>query len=529
MSILPALRGRFIAKLPNSDFLFVCLLAMLVIWGRWSITTSDIAKDWDEAQFIVSAWSASEDPVFFRVTDCGSSGPFNIWPLLWSYLVGTTPSQFTARLLASFFMAGISCLLFFAYRCLSGSKPLSRAAAVPIAAFFALNRTDAMGQYNSEIPSLFYMAVGIAAAAYILADCRQSSVWLIACIGGAFLSFCPLAKLQSAPMAVIIGIAILCATFYRMRGKNTLFLYLRIGLATAIAPLSFCALMIAGGEWEYFWQAYVLSAVNYRTLTVSGQGSMWVIFLRDALLASFVVTASVFSAVATGMAALKKNVLLLRWGPVFFAVVLCAAGIWTMTSPNKAYPHYLLYLLIPFATLAGASMSISPLSAIKTILLFYVVTGIPMLLCFRDVRWEKERPLGEGLSNLIAAIAGGAPELDDKISVWGYAPDVYFLAGRKSGTRIATTAFFFLNIPGSELYLDRYISDLKKNKPKLFVDVSPLQIKNREFPYLKPFTAIPVVAEFIKSNYKYAGTCAGAAFYSLNPQAPEAHETLLKK
>lgn len=516
LSVAPALGGKFASKIPKSSFLFVCILALFVIWGRWQITTSALATDWDEAQFIVSAWAAAEDPVFFKVTDCGSSGPLNIWPLLWSYLAGEAPSQFSSRLLASLFMAGIAVLVFATAQFLIGHQSLARAAAIPVAAVFALNRAATFGQYNSEIPSLFYIMLGLASAAYILTKCPVRWVWLAASLGGAALSMCVLAKLQSVPMALVSGCAVLAATFYRMRGMNSVPLYATILLASSAIPVLFGGFMLWGGEWEYFWQAYVLSAISYRNVPGEATGAMWGILWRDKILCFYVVGATIFALSSGAICAIKKTANRRDWVIFLFGVGFCVVGLWTSISPNKIYAHYLLYLVVPFAILSIAALALHSGSVANRLWMFFVLALIPILVGFRDVRWAQERlPRTEAAQKILSVILAGAPSNDDKISVWGYAPDIYLVAGRKSGTRIATTAFFFLDIPGRDIYLDRYISDLLEHKPKVFLDISPVQSKERNFRYLRSFKDIPEVARVISENYTYSGTYSGADIYLL--------------
>jgi virulence-associated protein VapD len=60
----------------------------------------------------------------------------------------------------------------------------------------------------------------------------------------------------------------------------------------------------------------------------------------------------------------------------------------------------------------------------------------------------------------------------EKMSIWGFANRYYVETGLLQGAREATPFYQIVDGTQQDYYLNRYLDDLKRNKPTLFVDAT---------------------------------------------------------
>ncbi len=214
----------------------------------------------DESQFLASAHKLFFDPVFFRSVDCGSSGPFNIYPLMLPALAGISPDYATGRLVVILL---IFLSLYFLYRAIAqvGADHVARMAILPGFGFFSLVTYPDFVHYSSEYVSLLLTSLAIFGSVRAIRDPRRHTWPLVGL--GALVAVAFFAKPQSVPiMAAAAAVALACVYVNREAGPVWRPIAL---LAAGFAPLPLLNAWIcaATGTWHAFLREYVFGNIRY--------------------------------------------------------------------------------------------------------------------------------------------------------------------------------------------------------------------------------------------------------------------------
>lgn len=109
----------------------------------------------------------------------------------------------------------------------------------------------------------------------------------------------------------------------------------------------------------------------------------------------------------------------------------------------------------------------------------------------------------------------------DRISVWGYASQIYVKSQRGSGTRYSFADFVSGRLPGLHSSVSQpipgsmkiYLSDLQQNKPKLFIDTSTVSLN--DYQYFPP-SRYPDLYDYLVQNYENLGRVQGFQVWKRN-------------
>jgi hypothetical protein len=129
---------------------------------------------------------------------------------------------------------------------------------------------------------------------------------------------------------------------------------------------------------------------------------------------------------------------------------------------------------------------------------------------------------------------------DETILVWGYCPQIYYLAHRLPGVRDYIMHYVTGFSPGAFLPLEEraprssghpraqemFLDDLASRHPQYIFDLS--DISSGEFPFVQyPITQYPPIAAYIRTNYAPDTVLSGVLVYRLKshltnlPASPE--------
>jgi hypothetical protein len=536
------------------DFLFVLSMCAVVFSCRWPFLLCPTYFNPDEAFFSSVGITLWHDPVFWRSTSAGTSGPLNIYPLLIPKLLGFSFSYASARMMGLLFVLGaISCLYFTArkFMCLA----LARITVLPVLTFFTFAVNSSFIHYNSEQVSLFLLSASVLTLAVFVSSPRRHG-WMTFAAGiipGAM----PFAKSQSAPLGVVVGISCLLALWF---GKSPLKHRLKncvIYVAGAmVVPLFFLVMTKATGCFEHMLNGYLLANVNYTKqgmslgtsigtfphfLAMSGTFRVWLYFQ---LAAGLLLLIAVL--LLGGIKSFKSFSLKL---PIFSAALLIVA-LYSVIAPGRLYPHYLLYLTIPSALwlMAGTACfgqwanSLKKPLQIQTVITLVIVGVVSVVSTLLLNAPAKRRPMGcpHKFASYRGTPAGNAIRnlglSGQSLAVWGWMNELFIETGMWSATSDNVLGFSWVRTarPGDKdilpNYLDAapqyfknlYIADLAKNRPPVFVDaVSP-----PGFFYvdrlLYGYETFPPLAAFINNNYHIVTEVEGVRIYIRNDLPPPA-------
>jgi hypothetical protein len=214
----------------------------------------------DEPLFIVAADKLFRDFSFFRAVNLGTSGPFNIYPLMLPALFGITPDYASARLVA---LLAVFVSVYVIYRTflLLTDDGTARIALLPTAGAFAVYKNrDALHYASEYIPLVLCMIALYVCVKVFLAP--QSYKWKVVALG-VVASVTFLTKMQAVPIIGCISIAAIAYVY--ASGKPGGVWRPVLLFAAGLAPLLVLngVICLATGAWNDFWMGYIVSNYQY--------------------------------------------------------------------------------------------------------------------------------------------------------------------------------------------------------------------------------------------------------------------------
>ena len=214
----------------------------------------------DEPLFLVAADKLFRDFSFFRAVNLGTSGPFNIYPLMLPALFGITPDYASARLVA---LVAVFVSIYMIYRTflLLTDEGTARIALLPTAGVFAVYKNRDALHYASEYIPLVLVAVALYVCVKVF-RAPQSYTWKVVALG-VVTAVAFLTKMQAIPIIgciSIVGIAYIHASGQSRRVWRPVLLF-----AAGLLPLLVlnAAVCLATGAWNDFWMGYIVSNYQY--------------------------------------------------------------------------------------------------------------------------------------------------------------------------------------------------------------------------------------------------------------------------
>lgn len=517
---------------------FVLVLCAFVILARWPGLFYPRGFNPDEDQLVAAARALVLDPVFFRAAEAGSSGPLNVYPLLTSLAFGGWPTLFSARLVGLAMICLALVALYFAGRAVF-SESVARFGAMLPGVFFGLTNFWDFTHYTSEHVPMALLAVGWALSAW--AVFREGLPFqrrvIIACLAAFVYSMVPFAKLQASTAAVgaaaILVVGIFVQVGYSLRERLA-----GVGIVCAaglVIPVGLIGFFAAYGALEYFWMSYIQNALAYQGSGYQGGSAMKMLcmilfakppmrpddFLWFSLGWAFLVLMGVLA-----LAGVRQRLAPWRlWAFLAYALVLLGLAFLTVTSPQRNYPHYLLFLpvvmgLVVMAllgVLSGKLGSTRPLTGAVAVGVIFLIGVGPMVIArFQSPnswaglaeKWAEEKP--GAIARRILEASGG----EGRLCVWGYNPTYYSETGMVQATRLSTSGGLIGNNPLRSFFLVTYLHDLTKNKPSVFVDaVAPDQFIIMTSREEHGHEVVPEVREFVAAYYELFDEIKGVRIY----------------
>jgi hypothetical protein len=496
-------------------FLGIVFLGLLA--SRYHIITYPHELNVDESQFISQAHGYTRTWVPFS-QDGHTCGPLNYYILIWPAALGTPITYFTIRLTGFVF---ILLTVFYARRAvalIAGNRP-SYLLTLPLVSFYFFAYENGFVHYSSEhFPDLLLAFSIWQIAKYWRLD--RARFGLLGMVLGAI----PFTKLQASPLAVYLFVV-----------ATGLLLYYGPKRAPRTWPVSLALLVIGGTIFPLIITvpllfAGTLSDAIHRYIIIPSQygaGVMTVDLIPLPHLIEYLAEGgpqfTLYFACMMTLAAVVlclwvwKEKLQRAWLAGFaLAAVYLVLTIYVVLKPDLAYAHYLLLLPQPVLFLLAwifrgyrlhrpASLQKNAL-AITCALIATSFLSIPMYLFMQqklphlhDVAYAKE-PAIDPVSAYIKTIA--TP--DDFMANWGYTSKYYVEANVPPGVRDFATLYEPLPNPNYDYYRNGFLDDLKKNKPKVFVDsigepylqTWPRPIEKARATYWKP------LADYLAENYQ---------------------------
>lgn len=520
----------------HSQWGFLLLIGLFVFTSRWPGLFYPHGFNPDEDQFVAAARALVADPLFFRSTETASSGPLNIYPLWLAGLSGELPTLFSGRLIG-LFMIWISLTgLYFSGKAFT-SEISARIGTLTIVTFWGFTNFWDFVHYTSEHPPVMLLSTAWAFAAWAIFQSHQTISKRMgqAICSIMILSVVPFAKLQATPLAflssglLLIGIGSLAGSLFD-RCKRILI----VGATGVILPLFIMGIFWWNDVFLYFWNSYILNAIAYKTEGSSEPfwKTLFMILFADGamrpidfllLLGSCIV----FSLLLIILLAVKiyETISKRQYFAFAFTCLLLAGAIWTVISPQRNYPHYLLFLLIPVGlTLQSMLGVIENIKIIQrhplwTTCISLLILLSPMIFWRIEIspnhwagstkNWHRQPP-NKIAKKILEAADGG----NNRLCVWGYTPTYYTQTGLIQATRLSVSSPQFNNNELQNFFRTTYLEDLNQTQPSVFVDAvaidQSLVMTEKE---KHGHEQIPEIKDFVQTNYTLFAEIDGIRIY----------------
>lgn len=509
--------------------IFCTLMALALPVWRWRSLTFQGEINVDEGTGIALALKYLHDPVPWRSVDGITCGPLSTWVALWAPLLGMKLSYFTLRLTAAMLIfASISGLV------MSLREMLGRRLAL-LAAMPALTLLLTSLNFDFVTFALEYLPMALSAWAvyfclrYWNASSR-AALYAVGVITGAM----PFSKLQAAPSAVFLFTV--CAglvAFRRWRERGLLW---REGAILCAGGLTVPAVILIpvalAGAFSEFLNFYIFCGASYQnsaqrvpalTFFLEGNPAFGVYLVLAVLVC---VAAAVKARVgedrgvwASGFAALGG----------YFGVV-----IFSVLRSGFPFPHYLLLMVLPVGFLLGWALrgflgeeaggaqgedaggggkaAGSMPGAGSAFRLYGAVGGVGLVLFAQAVHTIGDYVRNPRLmgfwgveNNPVVPVIQKYAQPGDSMMIWGWNNKLHAFTGIRPSTRFIGTTYLTDPSPAYNRHRELFLQDLKRDRPKLFVDAID-EFRWHSWP---PGAAarhdmLPELAAFIRSEYSLA-------------------------
>jgi len=502
LAVLPGLGGRGFSQRLSEDvgrrvsgiaFCSTVVLLLLLCRAPWILIGREFNPD--ESSFLAQAARYSLDIVPWRPTHSGTSGPLTPYLLAALAAVGMPLSYATAHVATLV----IQCLvLIISYRALRimFSDLAARLAIVPAAVWMAHTADNDFIHYSSEHVPLLLLSGATLAAALAIYGHRPRWLWLF--VSGLAAGAVSFAKLQAVPMALVCSSATLVAAWFTspsMRQGARDFASYSAGAITL--PVVMLVMIVSGGVWTDFIQEYFVENLAYGFNHATAL-TWWDRFEEDF---AFVISTYPYAAMAMqAVACLSIAVWSMLAGrmpeaiakvtafQVFCTVAYGLAALYGILRPGMNFPHYLLLFLPPFMMATAVAVEASlrskpadgrPSQPWAAFLVVFASAGCALGLAAVHNSFPYHEPKADVEAWLIANSIGKSEEATavesftkpgDEIAVWGFRPDIYVEAGRRPAVRDCETSTAIKPGPFQASYRDRFLQDMQRTPPAMFVD-----------------------------------------------------------
>jgi hypothetical protein len=550
---------RLVSRLACSSPVYAGILMLAVLWSRlpWLIV---VELNSDEGMLLAGARKLTVDPVFWRSVDGATSGPLNFYALLLPWALGLPLDYATAHLMNGLCFGGALVFLYLTARVILPEWG-ARLSVLPVLGAVMVFHEPDFTHYSSECVSvlLTMAATWLLATAWATPEASPIRFFGVGLIVAAM----PLAKLQSIPLAAVLGIAALATTISRARKTGWLpVMAMPGGILTVAAALA--VLLAVFGQLETFWLSYIINNTLYNSVYghVSWSPFAFARFVVDSDIGGFSICLLIYLAAAAGyllysrrsqrratVPRLKRQPKQNRpksagpasidlWAAASdgrsaawlykFGFGLAAAGVCAVYLPGRRFPHYLLLILMPLGLLSVLAFSAvlswetrkrpgrqRPIATGHAAVFLGIVLAIPSYIGSEKTAHNFDKALALPFAiecvtcDFIRHYAGPG----DPMSQWGWEPALFVFTGTIPASRESFTGNQILDTPQRDYYRRRFLNDLRQHPPKVFIDTVGSARFGFQSRQQQGHESYPPLEEYVRSNFQLADDDRGVRIY----------------
>ena len=490
------------------------------------------AQNPDEALWIAMAKTLAQDPRYWVSVDGGTGGPLVPFSLHALRLVGLPIDFGSLKIMTGAIMAVSASFLFFAFAAQFG-QAIGRIMILPLVVAVAVTKHPEMTAYNSEHLVLLLLSLALFFLVRIVNN-GEGKYYLNFIALGLLLGAVPFAKLQGTPMALLVGL-FACIMVYHKAPKKRL----TILIASALLPTLVVVLAVLSySGLTDFWVTYISANLLY-TLQgdVSGfAGKMTLLnhlineprelsyFIRYSMI---IILLGLFLIISFRKELSKQGII-----AILFSITLVCVSVYCVVAPGRSFTHYILLLFIPLSVLFGQvvrsvcdivvkrfRLENDKLLVAKLFVVFlFLVTTV-------FYHFQNQFSYHSDLAPRAASHYGYAsqPEIlaglnqyffeGAKMATWGWGTELYVETNFLMGTRYGNTAGIIEPGPLQFFYEERFLKDMKKNRPVLFVDAVAPNFFRYTDQSLHGFDNFPLVKKYVEENYTLDSEIKGVRIF----------------
>ncbi|RYF68131.1 MAG: hypothetical protein EOO39_19975 [Cytophagaceae bacterium] len=478
----------------------------------------------DESQMLTQALSLTKYYRYWIDVDGLTQGPLVSYLLILPSWFGR-PFDYTSARLVGFVL--LSLTLIFTYLTVSNlfAAPVSLAVFVPTAFFYLLVQGWFCELYN-EYVVLCLLAISFWLFSILYKQPRPTVGVLLAL--GFVSGLVPFAKLQGVPTVLITLLFTALLILSRSPEKIRSLLVLLAGCLCC--PLLVLALTLLNGSFDYFLNFYLIGNFQY-----SYGGSIWQkaldypVFLQHSgqffnLFISYGVLLAGFLwfGIRSSFRVSSRSFL------IWFGVLHVLTGFYEAIKSGYQFYHYQQFLIVPLALLSGAlwdglyATRQVPVSKVRLILAGWVLVcclpyGIDRLVLFISpskavtIRlYDLCQPVP--VSPLSEKILSYTRPGDD-LTLWGWYPAYHIETQLSQATADNITFRVLMPGPQQKSHEARFLEDLKRHRPAVFVDL----VNRHSFWFLNPdvfgHEQVAPIGAYIQTHYQHVATINDERLY----------------
>jgi hypothetical protein len=514
---------------------FVACFALLFFFRNPSINYPDILNP-DEAQFAANAVTAVESPMPYTRWDPTSSGPLNIYPLVWPKFFDHPITIQTGRVTAVFALALTATFIFFTLN-YSGGWAAASSASGFFLLFCIFSFSPDFTHYSSELIPNTLFALGVFCAFKGLIGEGRKFLLIAA---GILLSAAPLAKWQAAPIAILLFFIISFFIFFNK--KYFLFLHLTTGMF--LPALLLLAVILMTNNLEYFFNAVIYASVGYSgqaTQNVFGRIDLVVDLIKsNPEIHAFLLSIIIFLVLificflllsnSQKKRTLSKNEIKSATQTKFNTVFLLSlSSVWmlgaflTLLTTGRDFPHYLVFIVPPVGLFSGvaARFVLLTIFSTKSVNLITTMAFLFSSLPFFALCNPLQSPFAEtpkfAPPTQTAQLLISVSNKSDRLAVWGWMHEIH--SQSKIGYAFPTHSLHNIDFfpPNLHSWLkNSYLKNLSREKPEWFFEslgasvemTASIPIEKKSVSYQNE------IADFIKENYNFFAETDEGRLYS---------------
>jgi hypothetical protein len=512
------------------SIVFFALLALM----RYPFLAFNKELEIDESQMLSQALSLKKYWVYWKYVDGTTQGPLTIYFLTIPAWLGLPFDYTTARLVGLVVLAATLAFTYLTFNNFFNRK-IALVAFAPIGLLYVLSQG-----YFSAVCNEYLVLLLLAFCFWLFSVLYKQPIpsTKVLFILGLAAGMVPFAKLQGVPtalmMALFAGILVLLRSNHKVRDLAVL------GIGGIAFPALVFALVYQFGAFEYFWKFYIIGNIEY-----SGGGTMlskllaFPDFLRHSgqlifLLLSYFILVVYAIVVLIRSQSLAKSFTFL----FYFSLIHILVAFYSIIKPGYFFQHYLQFLIIPIGIFAGVLIDAAlgqrlwnSKRAWSQALVWLAVCIVPHALykaatitgrASRDNAHIALEDLSKPL--YISPVSKEIKKYlrpNEDITVWGWKPSYHVETGAAQGTADVMIYRLMTPAPKQQDYIQKYLDDMERSKPVVFVD----EVTDQSFWFGDPekwgHENFPGIKSFVSKNYSQVATINGERIFVRNDRLTE--------